>query len=483
MNQEENPPKQDKIGLQDVWQRVRDFFDRLTDLKVGLDREGTIRNIYENKLMQGANAWLLMCSIMIASLGLDLNSQAIIIGAMLISPLMSPILGVGLAVGTNNRDSLLVALQHFGIAIGIAIVTSTLYFFLTPFGNITEEISRRTEPTFLDVLVAFFGGVAGIISGSRKDLSNAMPGVAIATALMPPLCVTGFGLAKWIEISIGLSTEADFDAGAFILNSFYLFFLNSFFVAFATFIIVRSLRFPLKRYADRKMRRRTTAALAFFCLVMIIPSLFILQDVMRKVNNDRNKDLFISRYLGDQAIYIDESKLVETSQGRKLILKVYGSAISNENLDVYREGLSQCGLADTDIEIISTSEIDLSTFKLLQSQVSDFGATLEEKLEASREVEATKDSEIQILRTQIDSLMSVPALDIRLLEEIKIMIEQIQTMAFAQTAISDQVEEDPVLLIKWLPAKTASSRRRDLRKVEEFLHHRDSTRRIKVLAF
>ncbi|MCB0625235.1 MAG: DUF389 domain-containing protein, partial [Saprospiraceae bacterium] len=176
----------------------------------GLDREGTIVDIKNNKRMRGANAWLLMCSIMVASLGLDLNSPAVIIGAMLISPLMSPILGIGLAVGINDREMLTISLQHFGIAIGIALATSFIYFQLTPLGDVTSEIEARTAPTFLDVLVAFFGGIAGIISGSRRDKSNAIPGVAIATALMPQLCDTGFGLdnGEW-EI---------------MLNYFYLFF-------------------------------------------------------------------------------------------------------------------------------------------------------------------------------------------------------------------------------------------------------------------
>ncbi|MDX1410107.1 MAG: DUF389 domain-containing protein, partial [Saprospiraceae bacterium] len=152
------------------------FFRELIDLQDGLDREGTIVNIKSNKRMKGANAWLLMCSIMIASLGLDLNSPAVIIGAMLISPLMSPILGIGLGVGINDRSTLLISLQHFGVAIAIALITSYIYFLVTPLGIVTGEILARTKPTILDVLIATFGGFAGIISGSRKDKSNAIPG-------------------------------------------------------------------------------------------------------------------------------------------------------------------------------------------------------------------------------------------------------------------------------------------------------------------
>ncbi|MBK7871513.1 MAG: DUF389 domain-containing protein [Saprospiraceae bacterium] len=197
-----------------ILRAVRMWFKDLINLEEGLDREGTVVSIKSGKVMRGANAWLLMCSIMVASLGLDLNSAAVIIGAMLISPLMSPILGIGLAVGINDRDALFLAIRQFSIAIAIALFTSTLYFLITPLGELTKEIEARTAPTFLDGLVAVFGGLAGIISTSRKEKGSAIPGVAIATALMPPLCVTGFGIAtgNW----------------QIMLNSFYLFFLNSF---------------------------------------------------------------------------------------------------------------------------------------------------------------------------------------------------------------------------------------------------------------
>ncbi|MFK7807540.1 MAG: DUF389 domain-containing protein, partial [Saprospiraceae bacterium] len=265
-------PKDDKQAEQSniakAWQEVKEFCFNLIDLNAGLDREGTIVNIKNNKKMAGANAWLLMCSIMIASLGLDLNSPAVIIGAMLISPLMSPILGIGLGVGINDRKTLGIALRHFGIAIAIALVTSTLYFMISPFGNETSEIIARTTPTLLDVAVAFFGGIAGIISGSRKDKSNAIPGVAIATALMPPLCVTGFGIAKgnWV----------------FMYNSFYLFFMNATFVALATFLIVRFLEFPQKTFANEKDHRRTQILVTVFSILMIVPSIYIFSGILQR---------------------------------------------------------------------------------------------------------------------------------------------------------------------------------------------------------
>ena len=163
---EKNTPRQ---AFQNLFHAIRDWFDDFMDLREGLDQEGTIISIRNNKKMRGSNAWMLICSIMIASLGLNLNSPAVIIGAMLISPLMSPILGVGLAVGTNDREALVLSLRHFGIAILIALITSTLYFAITPLDQFTDEMRARTAPTFFDALVAVFGGLAGITQQpSRK---------------------------------------------------------------------------------------------------------------------------------------------------------------------------------------------------------------------------------------------------------------------------------------------------------------------------
>lgn len=260
----------------------RDWFKDFFNLKEGMDREGTIISIKTNKRMRGANAWLLVCSIMIASLGLDLNSPAVIIGAMLISPLMSPILGIGMAVGINDRETLYISFRHFVIAMGIALVTSTVYFWISPLDQITDEIKGRTAPTILDVGVAIFGGLAGIISTTRKDKSNAIPGVAIATALMPPLCVTGFGIAN------GYTSIA--------VNSFYLFFLNSFAIAGTTYLIIRLLNFPYKSYVDPDEFRRTRLRTIIFSLLLVIPSLFIFKNVWQKLRYDENVRDFVDTY-------------------------------------------------------------------------------------------------------------------------------------------------------------------------------------------
>jgi uncharacterized hydrophobic protein (TIGR00271 family) len=355
------------------------FSDLLKDvihLERGVDKKETILEIKSKQSMSGANAWMLMCSIMIASIGLNLDSQAVIIGAMLISPLMSPILGIGLGVAINDKNALYHALMHFSAAIIIAIVTSTLYFMITPLDELTPQIEARTTPTFLDILIAVFGGIAGILSIARKDIATTLPGVAIATALMPPLCVAGFGLAngEW-----GIATKA-----------FYLFFLNTFFVAFATYVILRRMRFPYKVYTTPKERKKNVIIILLFSIMMIIPSLLIFKTVFKKFQREKKLKTFITQeFSGDDSNYIDGYKLFPPEEPNKLILKVYGTRINKSRIPVLVEQLSIYGLNEIkDVEIISTSEIDLSKVNQVRTELSG----LEEKLSTKINL-LTKESE------------------------------------------------------------------------------------------
>lgn len=359
-------------AFKDLFHSIRIFFSRLIDLRRGLDKEGTINNIKHNNRMRGANVWLLMCSIMIASIGLDLNSPAIIIGAMLISPLMSPILGVGLAVAIYDKNTLSISLQHFGIAIGIAIFTSTVYFMITPFGDFSREISARTSPTLLDAMVAFFGGVAGIISGSRLDKTNAIPGVAIATALMPPLCVTGFGLAHLIKnglVTKSFSNLTNLNNWEIMFNSFYLFFLNATLVAFATFLIVRLLKFPKKSYSAPEDTRMANTILFVFSLIIVIPSIFILRDVLQEINENRKIKTALAETFGEDQKYIDTWEKTERDSLKHLTVKVYGTFITTK-LPIFKESLRQ--KLDYIIDLIPSTDIDPQKFNNILTTVSEY---------------------------------------------------------------------------------------------------------------
>ena len=238
-----------------------------------------IENIKKDIEFKGYNVWILMCSIVIASIGLNTNSVAVIIGAMLISPLMGPIKGIGLAIGTNNFKLLIYSLINFGVATVVSILVSFIYFKIMPFKDATPEILERTEPVIIAVFIAFFGGLAGIIASVRNDNSTVMPGVAIATALMPPLCVTGYGLA------VGSS--------AFFLGAFYLFFLNALFICLVTIIVIRYLRFPLASYVNKKRERNIKIYFGIFLAIVLIPSGIKFAEVVNKNSFENTAQLFI----------------------------------------------------------------------------------------------------------------------------------------------------------------------------------------------
>lgn len=383
------PPEAEiKSGWNQLWSGTKKFFGGLLDLRSGLDREGTIVNIRKNMRMQGANSWMLMCSIVIASIGLDQNSQAVIIGAMLISPLMSPILGIGLSVGINDFSSLRISVQHFGISIGIALFTSTLYFLMTPFGGVTDQIISRTSPTLLDAAIALFGGVAGIVSGSQKDKSNAIPGVAIATALMPPLCVTGFGLAN-------LDAEI-------VFNSFYLFFLNATLVALATFVIVRLMNFPHRTFANTLEKSKTNALILLFSVIMIIPSFHILRKVLRAANVNNTVKTAIDDCFGANISTIDDWKVELTDSTSTLLIRAYGTANSKELIQ-YKKDLSN-KLEDFQVQIITTNEVPLSSFQALQKDFTKVGE-LDSLVQSMLTKDVEKESEqVLALRRQLSAL-------------------------------------------------------------------------------
>jgi uncharacterized hydrophobic protein (TIGR00271 family) len=248
---------------------IKDFLHKIANIKDSSDINNTVKEIGENISLKGYNVWILICSALLASIGLDTNSVAVIIGAMLISPLMSPILGLGLSIGIHDNEMFRHSTRNLIIATAISLITSFLYFSITPFGEVTSEILARTKPTILDVGVAFFGGIAGIVSISRKDKTTAIPGVAIATALMPPLCTAGYGLAKLNFSVFG--------------GALYLFVINAVFISISTFLIVKYLKFPVRQYVDKLKQKAYAKYAAFTVLLLLIPSIYFLITVYKEI--------------------------------------------------------------------------------------------------------------------------------------------------------------------------------------------------------
>lgn len=400
-----NPKSDIQSGWKQLWSGTKKFFRQLTGLRSGLDKEGTIVNTRNNMRMHGANAWMLMCSIVIASIGLDQNSQAVIIGAMLISPLMSPILGIGLSVGINDFNSLRISLRHFGISIGIALVTSTLYFLITPFGEATEQIINRTAPTLLDAAIALFGGIAGIVSGSQKDKTNAIPGVAIATALMPPLCVTGFGLANLIKHGLvyeGFRSATSLNNFEIFINSFYLFFLNATLVAMATFVIVRLLQFPFRSFTNTKDRNRTNFMIFIFSFLIIIPSFFILRGVLRNVNTENEVKTVIEETFGEDLVYLDDWGTTETDSTASLTLKVYRTD-DPVKLDEYKATI-MAKLPDFRVRLIKSSELGIDRIQALEKRQQEMDKRDSLVMSLITEDKEKESAEVVLLKSQLENM-------------------------------------------------------------------------------
>lgn len=376
------------------WESVVEWFDQFLDLREGMDREGAVESIKQGKFMRGTNAWMLVCSIMIASLGLNLNSGAVIIGAMLISPLMNPILGLGLGVATNDREVLSDSIRHFFIAIAIALVTSIIYFWITPLREFTPEMKARTAPTILDGGVAIFGGLAGIISVTRADKTNAIPGVAIATALMPPLCVCGYGIAT-----------GNWNIAA---RSFYLFFLNSFFIAAMAYLIIRLMRFPYRKYVNEKEAMRSRILIGIFSLIIIIPGFVILREVLRDVSFKRGINEFVEQEFGQSIIEYKTLKISPDSS--LLVMELINREIPQDSMEYYRQILRSEPYSVEHVSILAIPDYSLSMRRLGQlqgqqvSSLDNINAQLENLKVARLEEEAMqKELRTELTEYRLDS--------------------------------------------------------------------------------
>ncbi len=382
----ENDPTKIDIGADTIVnlpKSIFNFFKETVSLQNEIDKKGTIEGIKQNIEVKGSAVWILVCSILVASVGLNFNSVAVIIGAMLISPLMGPIRGVGLALATNDFKTLVKGVKNFGVMIAFSVVTSYLYFLFTPIKGDTSELLGRVKPQAFDVLIAFFGGLAGIIASASNNKSAAMtivPGVAIATALMPPLCTMSYGLAshQW----------------GYALGAFYLFLLNSVFICLSTVILLRVLKFPKLAFVNPKTERKVKLYSFIALLLIVIPSVYKTVVIVQESIFEKNAHDFINNVImsDDNYLYTTE---VEYNKGEP-IFKVYtgGEEISQEKLDLWQSLLPE-GLENaTIIPKGKRKEIDMT-------HLENF-AEVKAKLSLAQEDSYKKSTEIEQLKTELN---------------------------------------------------------------------------------
>lgn len=271
---------------------TKQFLTGIFGFKQDTDRDATIDAIKADIPFKGATAWILICSIFVASAGLNYNSTAVVIGAMLISPLMGPILGIGMSIAINDIDTLKKSLINFAVMVVLSVLTAFLFFKFFPFKEDSSELLARTRPDIRDVLIAFFGGLALIIARTKKGtIASVIFGVAIATALMPPLCTVGYGLAKGAEAGV---TEGS-TGFTYALGAIYLFTINTIFIALATFIVLKLLRFPMQKYVNSKKRRFIARLATLLAIVVMIPATWTFIKVLRESGYQKDYKTFINK--------------------------------------------------------------------------------------------------------------------------------------------------------------------------------------------
>lgn len=354
---------------------MRERFSLHDDKAEDTEIEARIRDGVE---LRGATPWVLIFAIFVASVGLNVNSTAVIIGAMLISPLMGPIMGAGLGVAVYDFDLVKRSLTNLGIATFISLVVSALYFSLTPLQQTQSELLARTSPTIWDVLIALFGGLAGIVGITRQEKSNVIPGVAIATALMPPVCTAGFGIA---------TGQWQFAGGAL-----YLYAINCVFISLATVVGIRALRLRRHGFANQKTEKRVKATLLALALITSVPSGYLALDLVRQEVFRAKAQEFV-----DREFIFDKSQLVDTKidpDKRVIDLSILGEPISPEALHHIEAKLATANLEGTKLVLHQAGENRIDLTALKSSLLSDL-------LRESQDAVKRRDTQVQNLKAEL----------------------------------------------------------------------------------
>ncbi len=381
--------------------------DKLFDLRNGEDdKEKTLRNVSDSISFTGANLWILACAIIVASVGLNVNSTAVIIGAMLISPLMGPILAAGFALGTYDFDLLKRALRNLLIATVAALIVSTIYFYLSPFKTAQSELLARTSPNIYDILIAFFGGLVGVIAITRVEKGNPVPGVAIATALMPPLCTAGYGLAT--------------GHFRFFFGALFLYSINCVFICIATYLIVKLLRYPAKT-SDTKHLKLVQYSITGLVLLMLLPSGYFAWRLYDKQHYAEAIDNYTEKEFTSKGITIVYKKTSYNSNPRRLELAFLRKHMTPAEINTAREHLHWAGLGNTQLVIKQDSTDNIA---LLRSSLLN-------EINGRAAVQDEKDIQIKSLQDKI----AAGAYDNnQLLKEAKALFPSIRSLSVADHA-------------------------------------------------
>ena len=443
-------------------QQIKFFLSRHFDLRQEKeDEEETIESLKKGVEFRGTNLWVLIFAIFLASLGLNTNSTAVIIGAMLISPLMGPIMGFGLGLGITDFDLVKRSLRSYLTATLFSVVTATIYFLISPISEAQSELLARTSPTIYDVLIAFFGGLAGIVAGSTKSKGNVIPGVAIATALMPPLCTAGFGLATG-----NLS---------YFLGAFYLYFINTVFISLSTYIVVRVLKYPHKEFLDKKRAMVVRRYMMIIVTCTIIPSLYLTYRVLRTTVFEEQVKSFVNKELDfPNTQVLSRTVAVDTAGRKALNVVLLGDEVPDMMIETARARMRDYGLGGIGLNIQQGFGSDVDINELKSVLMKDLYKNNEELVRAQA-------AQIDSLKHTVDRYRRASHLALSLTPELRVLYPQVERLACTPTIIANTVQDKPdTVLLVYVKVKNALTPD-EQRKLSQWMAARTEEKDIKLI--
>ena len=395
------------------WKNLQAQIRSITNLSDHIDIAAAEKSIRGSIYFKGPNVWILFFSIIIASVGLNVNSIPVIIGAMLISPLLGPVLGIGLGLGINDMGLLKSSLKNILVMMGISIVASLLYFLITPL-NLSNptELLARTNPTIYDVLIALFGGFAGIFEVCRKEKGTVFSGVAIATALMPPLCTAGFGLADGNLV--------------YFIGALYLFTINCIFIILATYLTVKYMKFEQYEYKDARDAKRSRRIITIVTVIVIVPSIWSAIVMIRENTFNQTVSEFISANRNLYSGYIMDYR-IEHRKGSKVEVYFTGEPLSSTDKNNFIESAKEFGLKPEQVIIrehalvegSNEAEILKSIYERSDSEITRREAEIKKLEEELRHLHESDIPYIQITREALNQYPDIASLSIARGAEVK----------------------------------------------------------------
>lgn len=445
-----------------LYKYIRGFFIRNFDVRQDQENEmDTIESIKKGVEFKGTNLWVLMFATFVASLGLNTNSTAVIIGAMLISPLMGPIMGFGLGLGISDFDLIKRSFRNFVTATTFSVIASTFYFLISPINEARSELLARTQPTVYDVLIAFFCGLAGILASSTKSKGNVIPGVAIATALMPPLCTAGFGFASGNLY--------------YFFGAFYLYLINSVFISLATYLVVRILKYPKKIFLDKQQEKRVTRYVSLIVFFAIVPSVYLSYRLIQSSYFDERVRAFVTEELNFPNTQLLSKTVTETEEGKELKIVLIGQTVPDEMIENARTKLKDYNLKNVYLVIqqgFGQEATDINELKSLLMQ---------DLYKNSEEVLRAQTIQIDSLKREVDQYQGYANLTSVLIPEMKVLFPFVEKASCSYTRImnTETTQQDTVLLVYMKSREKVEKAEQE--KIREWLSARTEVKNIKLL--